>query len=148
MANWSDNIEAFARAVTVKRLEHDGISEEQLAAHVDMWWHLTAAELECGVIDETGEYVANRLKRKDAYDIYYSVRNFPDGTDAFIEVTQPLLDTELALQGYSSISNKFRNAEDFGPASVKRFVAGSQLLGDPTPDQWQPDAFGQVYSCL
>ena len=26
-----------------------------------------------------GYALANRLKRKDAYDIYYSVRNFPDG---------------------------------------------------------------------
>ena len=66
MASWSDNIEAVARAVTAKRLAHDGISEEQLAVDVDMWWHLTAAELECRVIDETGEYVGGEIdwKRK------------------------------------------------------------------------------------
>ena len=57
MATWSDNIEAVARAVTAKRLRHGGKSAEQLAADVDMWWHMSAAaELECGVIDETGEY--------------------------------------------------------------------------------------------
>ena len=55
MGSWSDNIEAVARAIAAKQLGHDGISEEKLAADVDMWWHLIAAELECGVIDETGE---------------------------------------------------------------------------------------------
>ena len=34
-----------------------------------------------------GYAVANRLKRKDAYDICYSVSNFPDGIDAFIAAT-------------------------------------------------------------
>ena len=72
-----------------------------------------------------GYAIANRLKRKDAYDIYYSVRNFPDGIDALVEATRPLLDVESALQGCRSISGKFRNVEDFGPSSVRRFVEGS-----------------------
>ena len=48
-------------------LAHDGVTEEQLAVDVDMWWHQVAAELECGVIDETGEYVggADRLEAED-----------------------------------------------------------------------------------
>ncbi len=95
-----------------------------------------------------GYAIANRLKRKDAYDIYYSVRNFPGGTDALVEATRPLLDVESALQGYRAISDKFRNAEDFGPSSVRRFVEGSDLLGDRTADQWQQDAFGQVDTWL
>ena len=70
MASWGDNIEAVARAVTAKRLGHDGISEEKLAADVDMWWHLTAAELECGVIDETGEYVGGEIDWKRKMDGY------------------------------------------------------------------------------
>ena len=95
-----------------------------------------------------GYAIANRLKRKDAYDIYYSIRNFPDGIDALVEATRPLLDVESALQGYRSISDKFRNVEDFGPTSVRRFVEGSHLLGDRTADQWQRDAFGQVDAWL
>ena len=95
-----------------------------------------------------GYAIANRLKRKDAYDIYYSVRNFPDGIDALVEATRPLLDVESALQGYSLISDKFRHVDDFGPSSVRRFVEGSHLLGDRTADQWQQDAFGQVDAWL
>ena len=95
-----------------------------------------------------GYAIANRLKRKDAYDIYYSIRNFPDGIDALVEATRPLLDVRSARQGYCLISDKFRNIEDFGPASVRRFVEGSYLLGNRTADQWQQDAFGQVDAWL
>ena len=95
-----------------------------------------------------GYAIANRLKRKDAYDIYYSIRNFPDGTDAIVEATRPLLDVQSARRGYCLISDKFRNIEDFGPRSVRRFAEGSHLLGDRTADQWQQDAFGQVDAWL
>ena len=61
----------------------------------------------------------NRLKQKDAYDIYYSVRNFPGGVNALVEATRPLLDVESAKTGYLHISEKFRHAEDFGPTSVR-----------------------------
>ena len=70
MASRSDNIEAVARAVYAKRLAHDGVSEEQRAADVEMWWHLVAAELESGVIDETGEYVGGEMDWKRKMDGY------------------------------------------------------------------------------
>ena len=70
MASWSDNIEAVARAVCAKRLAHDAVSEDQLAGDVDMWWHLVAAELESGVIDETGEYAGREINWKRNMDGY------------------------------------------------------------------------------
>ena len=95
-----------------------------------------------------GHAIARRLKHKDAYDIYYSIRNYPDGIDALVEATRPLLGFQSARQGYCLISEKFRNVEDFGPMSVRRFVEGSYLLGDRTAEQWQQDAFGQVDAWL
>ena len=91
-----------------------------------------------------GYAFADRLKLKDAYDINYSVRNFPDGINALVKETRPLLDVESVLRCYRSISDEFRNAEDFVPTSVRRFVESSHLLGDRTAEQWQQDAFGQV----
>ena len=79
MASWSDNIEAVARAVTAKRLAQDGIGEEKLAAGVDMWWHLTAAELECGVIDETGECAGGKIDWKRKMDGYRRLDAPPSG---------------------------------------------------------------------
>ena len=95
-----------------------------------------------------GYAIANRLKRKDAYDIYYSVRNFPDGIDALVEATRPLLDVQSARRGYCLISEKFRDVDDFGPTNVRKFVEDSPLLGGRTANQWQQDAFGQVDAWL
>jgi len=47
-------MEVVARAVCAKGLAGDGMGEEQLAGDADMWRHPTAAERECGVVDETG----------------------------------------------------------------------------------------------
>ena len=95
-----------------------------------------------------GYAITNRLKRKDAYDIYYSIRNFPGGVDDLVAATLPLLNVETARQGYHLILDKFRNVDDFGPTSVRRFVENSDVLGDRTADQWQQDAFGQVDAWL
>lgn len=91
-----------------------------------------------------GYAIDGRKKGKDAYDIYYCVRNFPGGLAALVVATSPLLEVETARQGYHLISTKFRDADDYGPMSVRNFVEGSDALGDRTPDQWQQDAFGQV----
>ena len=95
-----------------------------------------------------GYAIANRLKQKDAYDIYYSIRNFPGGVDALVEATRPLLDFEAARTGYLNISKKFRHSEDFGPTSVRQFVDRPDILGERSADQWQQDAFGQVEAWL
>ena len=95
-----------------------------------------------------GYAIAQRQKPKDAYDIYYSIRNFPDGIDALVEATRLLLDVKSALKGYCLISEKFRNFDDFGPTNVRRFVEDSPLLGDRSANQWQQDAFGQVDAWL
>ena len=91
-----------------------------------------------------GYAITNRLKEKDAYDIYYSVRNFPGGVDALVEATRPLLAFETARRGYLHVSEKFRDLDDFGPTRVRQFVDRPDMLAERTADQWQQDAFGQV----
>ena len=95
-----------------------------------------------------GYAIANRYKQKDAYDIYYCIRNFPGGVNALVAATTPLLNIETARAGYLHISKKFRHAGDFGPTSVRKFIDRPDLLGEQTADQWQQDAFGQVDAWL
>ena len=95
-----------------------------------------------------GYAIAKREKPKDAYDIYYCVRNYPGGVDGLISATMPFLEVDAARTGYSDIARKFRAVDDYGPISVRRFVDSSPLLGQRTPDQWQQDAFGQVHAWL
>lgn len=91
-----------------------------------------------------GYAVGKRDKPKDAYDIYYCVRNYPDGIQALAAHCLPLLAEKTGAQGFQYIAEKFRSFDDFGPTSVKAFVAGTPLLAGRTEDQWQQDAFGQV----
>ena len=95
-----------------------------------------------------GYAIANRQKLKDAYDIYFCIRNFPDGLDGLVEETKPLLEVDTARKGYLLIEGKFRDVDDFGPTKVRQFVEGSDALGERTADQWQLDAFGQVNAWL
>ena len=95
-----------------------------------------------------GYAIAKRQKPKDAYDIYYCIRNYPGGVDGLVSATTPFLEVEAARKGYRSIANKFRTVDDYGPICVRGFVADSPLIGQMTPDQWQQDAFGQVQAWL
>ncbi len=95
-----------------------------------------------------GYAIAKRQKPKDAYDIYYCVLNYPGGVDGLVLATLPLLKVDIARTGYRNIAGKFRTVDDYGPVCVRRFVDGSPLLGQRTPDQWQQDAFGQVDAWL
>lgn len=95
-----------------------------------------------------GFAITGRHKQKDAYDIYYSIRNYSDGLDALAAACRPLLDTQEGREGYGHIAGKFNAADGYGPTSVRRFVEESDKLGERTPEQWQMDAFGQVDAWL
>ena len=95
-----------------------------------------------------GYAIANRLKQKDAYDVYYSIRNFPGGVEELAREAKPLLAFDTARRGYLCIAGKFRHIDDFGPTSVRQFADRPEMLVDRTADQWQQDAFGQVRAWL
>lgn len=95
-----------------------------------------------------GFAIANRLKQKDAYDIYYCIRNFEGGAAALAEECRPLLEVKEGAEGFKRIAEKFDTLDGFGPTCVRNFVMDSGILGDRTADQWQQDAFGQVDAWL
>ncbi len=95
-----------------------------------------------------GFAIQNRMKRKDAYDIYFCVRNYPGGIETLAADCQEVLAQLSGRQGYECIRDKFVAIDSYGPTSVKQFVESSHLLQDSTPEQWQQDAFGQVDAWL
>jgi hypothetical protein len=95
-----------------------------------------------------GYALVGRDKQKDAYDIYFSVREFEGGPDALAQACRPLLDDAVALEGFKHIAGKFSGEAAFGPITVRRFLSDSTALGDMTPDQVQVDAFRQVKAWL
>lgn len=91
-----------------------------------------------------GYALDGRNKQKDAYDVYFSIRNFPDGIEALVKECMPLMDHETGKTGFNHVASKFKTFDDFGPTSVRKFVEGSDILDDRTLEEWQQDAFGQV----
>ncbi|MFN9659810.1 MAG: hypothetical protein ACK6BC_05460 [Cyanobacteriota bacterium] len=91
-----------------------------------------------------GFAIENRHKQKDAYDIYYVVRNYRDGISALAEACRPVLNEPEGLEGYSYIDGKFAAFDAYGPTSVRKFVEETDVLQERTPEQWQRDAFGVV----
>jgi len=98
-----------------------------------------------------GYAVVGRDKKKDAYDIWYSIRNYPDGPAALAKACGALLGNPSAKQGFELIASKFQERDAFGPATVRAFLAPmaqSSLAGGMTLDQIQTDAFQQVQALL
>ncbi len=95
-----------------------------------------------------GYALVGRDKHKDAYDIYFSVREFEGGPKALADACRPLLEDPVALGGYKRIAEKFENDVAFGPVTVRRFLSDSHALGAMTVEQVQVDAFRQVRAWL
>lgn len=82
-----------------------------------------------------GHAIEGRYKQKDAYDIYYCIRNYPGGIETLAEECRPLLDHTSGAAGYRFIAAKFDTADSFGPTCVRRFVEDTNILGERTPYQ-------------
>ena len=95
-----------------------------------------------------GHALEKRFKQKDAYDIYYCIRNYPGGPEALADACRPLLEHASGAAGYGFIAGKFDTVDGYGPTCVRRFVEATAVLGDRSPEQWQQDAFGQVDAWL
>lgn len=82
-----------------------------------------------------GYALVGRDKKKDAYDIYFSVRNYIGGPAALATECAELLGDKVARTGFEHIAGKFRHAGDFGPKTVRLFLEESAALGEMTPEQ-------------
>ena len=95
-----------------------------------------------------GYALTGRDKNKDAYDIYYEVRNFPGGPEKLAEECRALWENKIAREGLSRLASKFKAVDDFGPQTVRAFLVESDALGGMTADQVQEDAFRQARAFL
>jgi hypothetical protein len=95
-----------------------------------------------------GYALVGRDKHKDAYDIYFSVREFEGGPAALAAACRPLLDDPVAREGFKNVADKFADETAFGPVTVRKFLSDSAALGSMTADQVQVDAYRQVKAWL
>ncbi|MGH8217721.1 MAG: hypothetical protein ACREUT_04020 [Steroidobacteraceae bacterium] len=89
-----------------------------------------------------------RDKAKDAYDIYFCIRNFSGGPAALAEACKSLLADPVVRDGYSRIAAKFDSDDAFGPHTVSRFLGETGGFSNMSPDQVRVDAHHQVRAWL
>jgi hypothetical protein len=68
-----------------------------------------------------GMALHDRLKEKDAWDIFFCVTHFPGGMDALVHKMQPHRKNKLVQEGLSKIKNKFSSVNAVGPKFVADF---------------------------
>jgi hypothetical protein len=68
-----------------------------------------------------GMALADRIKEKDAWDVWFCLRNYPGGTKAIAELFAPHIDHGLVREGLNHIAEKFGSTEHVGPEWVADF---------------------------
>ena len=65
-----------------------------------------------------GMVMNERMKEKDAYDIYYCVEHFPGGVESLALEFKSFRKNKLVLEGLGKIRSKFASVEHIGPRWV------------------------------
>lgn len=92
-----------------------------------------------------GMALDDRLKEKDAWDIYYCILAYPGGIEALAEEFRPHLSHGLVKEGLAKIAKHFTDIRSIGP----KFVADFEEVDDPEEiERITRDAFERVNSFL
>ena len=70
---------------------------------------------------DEGMALHDRLKEKDAWDIYFTLINHPGGLDALAREIRQHLDHGLVQEGLKKIADKFATPDHMGPKFVADF---------------------------
>jgi stress response protein SCP2 len=89
--------------------------------------------------------LATRLKEKDAWDIYFCIRNYPGGIDALAEEFQPLLENKLTQEALENLAEKFASPDHIGPKHIADFEGATD---NEERAFLQRDAFERINALL
>jgi hypothetical protein len=88
-----------------------------------------------------GMALHDRLKEKDAWDIYFTLLNYPGGMEALVEEIAPHRSQGLVQEGLRKIAAKFASPDHVGP----KFVADFEEIRDAEEREIRKrDAFERV----
>lgn len=83
----------------------------------------------------------DRLKQKDAYDIYYCLKQYSDRLEDLVNEFKPYLKNSLIQEGLQKLAKNFASEEHTGP----KFVADFEEISDEEDrKQIERDAFERV----
>lgn len=84
-------------------------------------------------------------KEKHAYDIYFTIKNFPGGIPALIEEFKPFLNNSLVKEGLGKIFSKFLTVNSVGPVWIAKFLEIAEV---EEKERIQRDAYERVNALL
>lgn len=88
-----------------------------------------------------GMALADRMKEKDAWDIYFCITRHPGGIDGLVEEFKIYMDNGLVREGLTKISEKFASPGHVGPKQVADFEA---ITDTEEREAIQRDAYERV----
>jgi len=83
----------------------------------------------------------DRMKEKDAYDIYYCLKQYSDKLDDLVSEFRPHLKNGLIQEGLAKLAKNFASAEHTGPKYVTAF---EEIEDEEDRLQLERDAFERV----
>jgi hypothetical protein len=83
----------------------------------------------------------NRMKEKDAYDIYYCLKQYSDRLDELVTEFRPHLKNGLIQEGLSKLAKSFSSEKHIGPKFVSAF---EEITDEEDRKQIERDAFERV----
>jgi len=89
--------------------------------------------------------LASRLMEKDAWDIYYCIRNYPGGVEQLAKEFSLLLKNKLVQEALENIAEKFASPEHIGPKHVADF---EEIIDVEERARLQRDAYERVNALL
>lgn len=92
-----------------------------------------------------GMALDDRIKEKDAYDVYFCLKNYPGGVETLAEEFRPHVGHGLVREGLQKIASKFESPRAFGPTAVADF---ERVHDTEERDLIRRDAYEQVAALL
>lgn len=86
-----------------------------------------------------------RGKAKDAYDIYFCIKNFEGGVDSLAVLFYPYLNHSLVKDMLQKLKGKFESPDHAGPMDIASFL---EVYDDEEIDMVKRDSFEQVNRLL
>lgn len=92
-----------------------------------------------------GMALADRIKEKDAWDIYYCLLHYPGGITSLAGKVSPSMKNKLVREGIAKIAAKFQSPVHFGPKAVADF---EEITDPESLALLQRDAYERVQAFI
>jgi len=92
-----------------------------------------------------GMCIWDRYKKKDAYDIYFTILHYPGGINELVKIFQSFKSNKLVCEGLGKIKAKFKDIDAPGPVWLINF---EDIDDEEEKERVKRDAYERVNAFL